>query len=268
MQTAPHYPVSARYTPDGWESTGLSFGDYERCHVFQHKQHGERRLPTPRWAIDDGLLRELLVCFMEERAGIRPEAGRVVLSKLSLEQRLASAQQVLQRQRQFKAATMAKLCKEYVALKQSTLPDRKEMRKLEIQIENLDTCVRTMEKDGGTAVVAGIVKFYYSVGLDSPGVGQELGIKPTHARQVLWRLFKTAAVLAATNPRFAEALGDVAATKAATNPRFAERTSRPKPGIAFYRCESVQVLEVFGELAKIRNKLGIITVEIKALEFK
>jgi hypothetical protein len=65
------YPVSARKTVDGWTSPGIAFEDYTRMSTQQRKQSGERRLPTPPWALNDKMLRLLLVTFMEERAGFR-----------------------------------------------------------------------------------------------------------------------------------------------------------------------------------------------------
>ena len=40
-----HYPVSAEYTPDGWESPGLAFEDYNRCHTEQHTGRTSKWVP-------------------------------------------------------------------------------------------------------------------------------------------------------------------------------------------------------------------------------
>src|SRR5258708_1456225 len=63
------YPVSAEFKAGGQvESTGIGFEDYGRMHTQAHKQSGERRLPTPRWALDNDLLCKVLVAYVESRA--------------------------------------------------------------------------------------------------------------------------------------------------------------------------------------------------------
>lgn len=209
---APQYPVSAHKVVDGWASTGLDYSDYGRMSTQQHKQSGERRLPTPGWAVNDTKLRELLVVFMEERAGFRKRR------KGELRPRLNAAVEAIIAQRPRLTAILTKLCKEYSVL--STLgakPDvtdtefneartepflpwaegearylfeKKRKRELEIEIEGIDTYLR-ITKTGGADIILSIVYLYYRVGLDSVGVGQELNLKPPHVRQTLWRLHDT-----------------------------------------------------------------------------
>lgn len=176
----------------------------------QHKPSGERRLPTPQWAVNDKMLRELLVVFMEERAGYRKrQRGELV-------PRLEKAKAAIIAQRPRMIATLKKLCDEYVYLKRiGSAPelddealnlslaqplvfeewarpfiDLTRRRELEIEIEGIDTYLR-MHATGGADVVAAIVYLYYRAGLDSVGVGAELGLKPPHVRQTLWRLHDT-----------------------------------------------------------------------------
>lgn len=215
------YPVSARKGADGWESPGISWDDYGRMSTHSHKQSGERRLPTPVWAVNDDLLQQVLVSFMEERAGYRKnQAG-------TLTARLARAVKAIIAHRPRQIATLTGLCKEYVQIKKLGLsPDttdaqwnaarkqpyltvadetkgllfeeearvdaeNKRKRELEIQIEALDTYLR-YTPDGGAGTIAAIVYLYYRAGLDSVGVGIELKLKPPHIRQILWRLYSTA----------------------------------------------------------------------------
>lgn len=214
MQIEGTYPVSARKAVDGWITTGIAFEDYARMSTHSHKASGERRLPTPVWAVNDGLLRELLVKFMEERAGFRRKQKGGLLERLER----ANAAVLAQRPRQI--AVLTKLCKEYVAVKKygahQDCTDEEVMRlaekilgktplcaevareKLakkyardwEIEIEGIDTYLR-YTKNGGAGTVAAIVWLYYRVGLDSVGVGGELNLKPPHIRQILWRLHET-----------------------------------------------------------------------------
>lgn len=213
------YPVSAKKTVDGWVSTGIDFSDYSRMGTQQRKQSGERRLPTPQWAVNDEMLRELLTCFMEERAGVRKKRGTLL-------ERLARAQEIIINQRPRLSAVLDKLCKDYVHIKRfgayADLTDEevldiaesvfinrpllasdpsglgarqmltsKQARDWAIEIEGIDTYLRYTQT-GGAGVVAAIVWLYYRVGMDSVGVGAELGLKPPHIRQTLWRLHETA----------------------------------------------------------------------------
>src|SRR5882724_11137569 len=110
------YPVSATYSPVGWETPGIAWEDYSRCSTQTRKQSGERRLPTPRWALNDAMLRDLLVRFMEERAGLtrcyayRP-AG-------TIEERLQHAIAVIIRMRPTMSATAKRMSDAYLRTQQ------------------------------------------------------------------------------------------------------------------------------------------------------
>src|SRR5260370_889810 len=172
-------PVSAEFTADGVVSPGLSFSDYQNMHSYQRKQSGERRLPTPAWALNDGLLRKVLVRYIETRAGFHSTQPGTE------QERLARAQQRILKTKPERIATLGKLCKELVALKQSGAEPAR-LRKLQVEISNLDTVIRF---DGCiAATVVGVVNLYYRVGLDSVGVATELNLKPPHIRQLIWRL--------------------------------------------------------------------------------
>src|SRR2546427_11953699 len=71
------YPVSVRFAAGGEvESPGLSFTDYSRMGTQSRKSCGERRLPTPVWALDPAKVRALIVRTMEVRAGLHePQRG-------------------------------------------------------------------------------------------------------------------------------------------------------------------------------------------------
>lgn len=176
-------PVSAEVDGAGYFHTpGIDFSDYARMQTMQRKTSGERRLPTPSWAVNQAELRALLVVFFERRAGIRtPGTG-------SLIQRLNEAQRKLLAKIPAKVAVIDHLCREYMAVK-STDPAR--ARLLQSEIQNLDTCIRMAKM--GPGGVARMVTLYYSVGLDSVGTASEIGITPPHVRQTLWRLNQIAA---------------------------------------------------------------------------
>jgi hypothetical protein len=206
-------PVRATKTRDGWNTTGVSYDDYTRFQTQTRKPSGERRLATPKWAVNDPLLQELLVVFMEERAAIRRGTG-------TLFERLEHARQAVIATHPRLSDTLTKLCNEYVELKKfgacpemadedvlayaekilgarplwvevaRELLQGRRKRELEIEIEGIDTYLRYTQ-NGGADVLAGIVYLYYRAGLDSVGVGAELGLKPPHVRQLLWRLAQT-----------------------------------------------------------------------------
>ena len=222
------FPVGARQLADGnWLTPGISFEDYGSMQM-QHRRPAtsERRLETPTWAVNDRMLRELVVVFMEERAGFRkPQVGPRG-GAMTLRERLARAQAAVTNQRPRLFETMDKLCREYVTIKTKGLDpnitddewnrsklqpymvrddpaaemvfeprariDDEENRKriLAVEIEGIDTYLRITEK-GGADVVASIVYLYYRCEMDSVGVGSTLGLKPPHVRQTLWRLHET-----------------------------------------------------------------------------
>lgn len=154
--------------------TCLSFQDYESMHTHTRKQAGERRLPTPEWALNDKLLRERLVAFMEARYQIQQCTG-------TLAKRIKRCRAKALARRPALEATVNRLNRAYVA---ETDPARR--RELEVEIENFDTTVRIMDK--GLALVAAVVYFYYRCCLDSVAVAEETGIKPPHVRAMLYRL--------------------------------------------------------------------------------
>jgi hypothetical protein len=208
-----HYQFDGRRARPVSALTGISFEDYVAMSTRQHKPSNERRLPTPIWATNDELLRNLLVVFMEERCGIKNPQGTLL-------ERLKVAQQAVINQHSRMRETLHRLCIEYVQLKQrGVLKTEKEvdaeitkrygqpplpfgveynkklvesdrLRELEVEIEGLDTYLR-YTRTGGADVLAAIVYLYYRAGLDSVGVAIELGLKPPHVRQLLWRLWQT-----------------------------------------------------------------------------
>ena len=206
------------------KETGIAFEDYKRMGVQVRRQSGERKLPTPEWALNDRKLRKVLVTAMEERAGIKRPQG-------NLKSRLALAEEVIRSQRPRLIATLTRLCKTYVEIKgtRTYLPEESDQRVIllaqemfgavclpladddsgngaatarallrhlkqedyEVEIEGIDTFLRYTEQDGGAGVLAASVYLYYRAGMDSVGVGEELGLKPPHVRQILWRLNET-----------------------------------------------------------------------------
>jgi hypothetical protein len=182
----PMYPVSARVAAHGeWASPGIAFDDYARCSTQQRLASGERRLPTPAWALDPHKLRALIVRTMELRAGFnKPQLGTEV-------ERLDRAKAVIARKRVAQDATLTKLCLEFNRLNNDPSTPKLRLKRLRVEIESIDTSLQASSGDDrGAAKLAGIVHFYYAVGMDSVGVGTTLGVKPPCVRATLWRMHR------------------------------------------------------------------------------
>lgn len=190
------FPVHAEYGADHeWTSTGIGFEEYSRMQTSVRAVAPGRQLETPSWAVNDAQLRELLVAFLEERAF----NGRTGQQTGTLTERLANAQKrLIAMCEKTLVPTIDRLCQRLVSLKRSTpltQDAQKQIQQLENQIENLDTRLRFEQKDGGASLTLGVAFYYFRVGLDSVGTAKQLGIKPPHARQIVWRLRNTWAKL-------------------------------------------------------------------------
>jgi hypothetical protein len=166
-----HYAVSL--------TSGITYSDYERMRSFTHKASGIRRYETPLYALNDRILRELLLAFMETRLQIRDPTGTTT------ERRERIRQAALDRLPHL-IATVDKLNREYVEAQSKHAPPER-LKNLEMEIEMLDTQIRTTQ-EGGMGLVASIAYLYHRLKFDSVGVGLELGIKPPHVRSILWKL--------------------------------------------------------------------------------
>ena len=178
------YPVSATYSPEGWQSPGIAYEDYSRMSTQKRQKPGQGRyLETPEWALNNTLLKKLIVRYVENRAGFR------YVQPGTDEERLARAQKALDASMEPRAAVLKNLCRELIALKKAVPIDRARIRSLEQQIENIDT---TLVSNRNVALlVAGVVYRYFRLGEDSVAVAQAMGCKPPHCRQIIWRLRRT-----------------------------------------------------------------------------
>src|SRR5438552_7573399 len=96
---------------DEWDSPGIAYEDYTRMRCVNHKPSGERRYPTPAWALNDNDLRQVLVLYYERRAGLRKHR------RASLSTRLRKADAKLKASIPDKMRTLEKMGREYIALK-------------------------------------------------------------------------------------------------------------------------------------------------------
>src|SRR5207249_5956773 len=181
--SAGRMPVSATFDEHGEaSSTNISFDDFGKMHSITRKQHGDRRLDTPSWAVDDTKLRRLLVRFLEITGGTIRRPGRE-----SEADRVARAIQRRRDRAPKLRLTLDNLCREYVALKDAQVNFPRQ-RQLEVLIQGHDTALRLVESNAA-GTVARIVYLYYRVGYDSVGTSELVGgITPVHVRHILWRL--------------------------------------------------------------------------------
>jgi transposase len=182
LESALHFDphqFSGRHAYAVSKDSHITFNDYSRMSTRQHLQSGERRLPTPAWALDDNLLKNLLVVFIEQRLGICNPQGTLI-------ERREFARQLAIADRPRHAAKLDELNQRYVDEKKNGAPPER-LAELGSEIEGLDSYIRTTE-NGGMDLVAAVCYLYHRCKLDSVGVGEELRIKPPHCRQILWRM--------------------------------------------------------------------------------
>lgn len=189
MQPQTQYPVSAEFHgQDTWSSPGVDFSDYTRMSTYTKKLAPNRRLATPPWALNDEMLRGIIVRFVEARANIKDRKQNVAAD--DLKSRLAAAQARMAERRPLMIRTLDGLCRAYVTVKNSESPEAECLRKLEVEIENYDTQLRI--NDDIAAKLAGVVHLYYRMGLDSVAVAQELNLKPPHVRMMCHKMWQVA----------------------------------------------------------------------------
>jgi hypothetical protein len=198
------------------QTTGISFQDFSRMHVHRREKVQERRLPTPKWAVRDDYLRELIVTYLEERFYVKPNTVLFLTERLKIAR--AAAEHYAPYKRQLledwledyhslcvngrKDLTDQEAITAYVNLRAigGQLPldadvareylAGKKIHDLEIQIQNIDTDIVLTER-GHAEVIAAIVYLYYRLGWDSVTVAEQLQLKSPHVRQVLARLHST-----------------------------------------------------------------------------
>jgi hypothetical protein len=180
----PGVPVHADYAGNGeFSSTGISFDDYSKMHAGQQSLFRGRRVPPPRWALNDVELREVLVRFLERRAGLLKPCGGTHA------QRIRRARAKLKSRVPTQSALLDRMCRDYVASKRKRKTKTARLRMQEMEIENLDTQLRMVDP---LPVVARVVYLYHRCGLDSVQVGTAVHLKPPHIRGLLWRLDRVA----------------------------------------------------------------------------
>jgi hypothetical protein len=183
-------PMSTTFVADGeTESTGIDYSDYGRMSTMVQKLDKGRRNERPAWAVNDVQLMKVLCQYMESRANIDGGWQRMKQPG-TVAQRIKRAQNKIISRLPDKIEILDGLCKEYVELKKNPAATCDRLQELEIEIEGLDTYIRTSQKDGGLLLAVGCVQTYWKECLDSVACAERLHIKPPHVRQIIWRLDK------------------------------------------------------------------------------
>lgn len=203
--------------------SGLAFSDFERMHVHRRERTAERRLCTPKWALFDPWLQELLVTYLEQRFYLEADRNATLIERrnaaAAAAERSAPAKQKWMHEqiRNYKGIAELGLFRdpktgELVNLTDDEVLDRcadqckgqqvmyadfgrawlskKSLHDLEIQIQNVDTDL-VLTARGHAEMIGAVVYLFYRLGWDSVGVAEQLGLKPPHVRQVLARLHAT-----------------------------------------------------------------------------
>jgi hypothetical protein len=155
-------------------------------HVQYRALAAERKNSAPAWAYNQSAFRELLVCFIEQRAFI----GRSLPCRTGTQkERLERACTKLRERVPSKIETLRGLCQRYVALNNSDAPDREQHARLATEIKNLDRDIRTTARIA--EIIVGVCFYYYGCGLNSVEVAEKLHLSSPGVRQLLLRLART-----------------------------------------------------------------------------
>lgn len=163
--------VEAHVTADGFETTGISFQDYDRMHRVSTGS-APRRNGIPEWANSDESLRERVLDMLERRLYLRSHKG------------MTNAQRLERIDATAKAGIPA--LKEALAERVRRYSEAPTPR-LEIQIQNFDSDI-VLRQRGIASVMIAVVYKSYRLGWNSTQVANDLLIKAPTIRLWLWRL--------------------------------------------------------------------------------
>lgn len=159
--------------------TRITFSDYGRMHVERRAQETWRRNGIPEYALNDELLQQVLVNYLEKRLYVRPDPADDIpthLTKVELHAKQCIPDRL---------DVLGELIK-----RQQAAEDEDERRGLRIEVQIFDTDV-VMLRRGLAGLVAAIIYDSYRLGLNSVQIAQSHNLKPPHIRQVLKRVAET-----------------------------------------------------------------------------
>lgn len=157
-----------------------------------------RRLKTPEWALNNELMREALVAYLENRVLLKSRGG-------SLKARLARCKKACSKKAKVWQEHVEKRIREYRAVRNKTFVEVSEktyarvfcaalrgeletkfLRDAEMQIRAADSDLLTTKR--AAELAASVSYMYYRLGWDSPTVGHAVGLNAPHVRQILFRM--------------------------------------------------------------------------------
>jgi hypothetical protein len=175
-------PVSVTFDSHGVrDSTGIDFESYSRMQTTKKGYVWFWKTGIPDFVMKPSKLREVISSAVENRAGFRSREWQLPLTQ---QQRLVVAQKVLNEKRESRISALDSLCARYLAAREALAP-RPVVAKLESAIENLDTALRVDEN--AAAYITAVLYLSYRVRMNSTQVASELGLRPPHVRQILYR---------------------------------------------------------------------------------
>ena len=176
------YPVHLpEKNEDGEFQRGLSFSDYERCHVQQRGGPRQRRCTTPLWAMNEASTRHVLLAFFEASVNSNKQRGFIHGNE---RERLVAVLQKMKERRAAKITVLDKLCDEFISCSD---PARRKI--LQIEISAID---RRLQLEDHVDTSYNIVFDYYRLAMDSVGVAEKNGLTPYGVWQILFRMNKVA----------------------------------------------------------------------------
>ena len=169
------------------KESGLTFNDIRSMQTFSRSLNGGKHNPIPRWAMNDLLLRKVILVYLESRINMgcrRPP----VESKLTDAERLKAVRDhSLGLIFPLKCMLQGHL-NQYEKTSRSGAPQNV-LDRLQSQIENLDTQIVCLER--GLDVIATAVTYLsYRLQYNSTQVAESLHLKPCHVRQIVNRMNK------------------------------------------------------------------------------
>lgn len=154
----------------------IAFSDFGRMHV-ESSQGSGKMSEAPAWAMNDDLLAQVIVAYLERRYYINTtRRKRIIVGDISPER-----MDTIRAKAQGMVKAKLEILKRLLATHAATPSEP-----LEAEIQSLDTDICITERID--RLVAAIPYLYWRTDYNSVQIAQELHIKSPHVRQVLNRL--------------------------------------------------------------------------------
>jgi hypothetical protein len=171
------HAVSATKTREGWDTTGLSFADFQSMKVHTRRPQA-RRLPRPAWSESLEGIRAVTLNYLERRFYINTHLGtdaeRIQRIQAKAVSYLPTYREVLNR----------------LLLKHKVLDESgrtKDAEKIAVQVQVIDSTIVTVER-GVVALTVAMVYSYFALGYSSVQVAEEFHVKSPCVRATIKRM--------------------------------------------------------------------------------